>query len=219
VRSGAGEDGSERVTIIWPDGIVRDQWVEVTVLATEATCLPESQVFYVGNLRGELTGDRLVNDDDLSVLLANWSLGTSIAAGDLTIDGAVNDDDLSVLLANWGGSLGALSPAGGGASSASAPLLAALQEPEGASADRGARLAATATGPVAFDAGQFPRALPPLAVEARTGDDGLRSSSLRPIARPFGMSGAGDGTASRLDLDDSPVDLLAGRPLSPRGVR
>ncbi len=43
-----------------------------------------------------------IDDDDLSLLLANWGYGTTWGEGDLTGDGTVDDDDLSLLLANWG---------------------------------------------------------------------------------------------------------------------
>ncbi len=68
-------------------------------------------VFYVGHLSADVTDDGLVDDDDLSVILANWRTGTTLELGDVTYDGAVNDDDLSALLANWQGALASL-PAG-----------------------------------------------------------------------------------------------------------
>ena len=46
----------------------------------------------------DLTEDRVVNSDDLGVLLTGW--GTSIA--DVTGDGTTNSDDLGVLLSAWG---------------------------------------------------------------------------------------------------------------------
>ncbi len=56
---------------------------------------------------GDTTGNGFVDDNDLSILLANWTAtgggdGTWIT-GDLDGDGAVADNDLSVLLANWTG--------------------------------------------------------------------------------------------------------------------
>ncbi len=43
-----------------------------------------------------------VDDDDLSLLLANWNSGTTWGQGDFNLSGNVNDHDLSLLLANWG---------------------------------------------------------------------------------------------------------------------
>jgi hypothetical protein len=56
VRVGAGKGGSDRVTIIWADGAIRNQWLAVTVLPTSRTGLRYPDVFYVGNAVGE-TGD------------------------------------------------------------------------------------------------------------------------------------------------------------------
>ncbi len=51
---------------------------------------------------GDVNLSGLVNDDDLSLLLANWVIGDEWGEGDLNENGTVNDDDLSLLLANWG---------------------------------------------------------------------------------------------------------------------
>lgn len=56
VRQGAGVNGSDRVTIIWPDKAIVRQWLEVTVLTTPNTGLTTPSVFYFGNAVGE-TGD------------------------------------------------------------------------------------------------------------------------------------------------------------------
>ncbi len=44
----------------------------------------------------------LVDDDDLSLLLANWGIGDEWGEGDFNGSNTVDDDDLSLLLANWG---------------------------------------------------------------------------------------------------------------------
>ena len=56
VRSGAGVGGSARVTLIWPDSVIRNEWLQVRVLATPTTGLSQADVFYFGNLIGD-TGD------------------------------------------------------------------------------------------------------------------------------------------------------------------
>ena len=71
-------------------------------------------VFYVGSLRADLTGDRLVGDGDLSVLLTNWNTFAGAAQGNLNEAGIVDDADLSILLANWSDRLDALPSCGGG---------------------------------------------------------------------------------------------------------
>ena len=54
---------------------------------------------------GDANVDGVVNDDDLSVVLANWTgaggSGGSWRTGDFDGDGGVSEDDLSLLLANW----------------------------------------------------------------------------------------------------------------------
>lgn len=53
VRYGAGLNGSDRITLIWPDNAIQKQWLEVTVLATDQTGLASPDVFYFGNAIGE----------------------------------------------------------------------------------------------------------------------------------------------------------------------
>ena len=61
-------------------------------------------------MTGDANGDGVVNDDDLSVVLANWTgadgSGGTWRTGDFDGDGGVSEDDLSLLLANWDGSVG-----------------------------------------------------------------------------------------------------------------
>jgi len=53
VRPGAGAAGSDRVTLTWPAGAIRGQWLQVTVLANATTGLSDPDVFYFGNAVGE----------------------------------------------------------------------------------------------------------------------------------------------------------------------
>jgi len=56
VRTGAGVDDSDRVTLIWPDHAIENKWLQVTVKATTNTGLAAPDVFYFGNAIGE-SGD------------------------------------------------------------------------------------------------------------------------------------------------------------------
>src|SRR5205823_971379 len=56
VRPGAGAGGSDRVEVVWPDGAIQKQWLQVMVLNTPNTGLVASDVFYFGNAPGE-SGD------------------------------------------------------------------------------------------------------------------------------------------------------------------
>ena len=53
VRVTQGVGGSDRVTIIWPDGAIQKEWLEITVLANATTGLLADDVFYFGNAIGE----------------------------------------------------------------------------------------------------------------------------------------------------------------------
>ena len=56
-------------------------------------------------LMGDANYDGFVDDDDLSLLLANWKGGDmGWGRGDFNASQDVDDDDLSLLLANWTGS-------------------------------------------------------------------------------------------------------------------
>jgi hypothetical protein len=47
-------------------------------------------------LPGDANGDRVVNDEDASILAAHWQMN-----GDFNDDGVVNDEDASILAAHW----------------------------------------------------------------------------------------------------------------------
>ena len=50
---------------------------------------------------GDANCDGVIDDDDLSLLLANWGQSGQWAQGNFNGDDVINDDDLSLLLANW----------------------------------------------------------------------------------------------------------------------
>jgi hypothetical protein len=62
--------GSTRVSIVWADGAIRNQWLQVTVKANANTRLSQPDVFYFGNLAGETVapgaGDFAVNGSDVT---------------------------------------------------------------------------------------------------------------------------------------------------------
>jgi len=53
VRPGQGDEGSDRVTLIWEENAIENRWLQVTVKATPATGLDQEDVFYFGNAIGE----------------------------------------------------------------------------------------------------------------------------------------------------------------------
>ena len=67
VRAGAGQGGSDRLTIIWTDGAISNTWLEVTVKAGGNIGLITDYTFYFGNAIGEsgnFTTDAMVNASD-----------------------------------------------------------------------------------------------------------------------------------------------------------
>ena len=60
VERGGGVDNSDRVTIIWNDGAIRNQWLGVTVNAGQRTGLAAPDTFYFGNAVGD-TGNSATN--------------------------------------------------------------------------------------------------------------------------------------------------------------
>ena len=129
VRRGAGASGTDRVTLVLPDGVARNTWLRVTVNATADTGLAAADVFHFGNLAGEAdgAGTLTVNATDLALTRAN--VGTTGAAVanryDFNRDGVVNAADLLIARTNQRRSLpppGATSTA----VAAAAPPLARL---------------------------------------------------------------------------------------------
>jgi hypothetical protein len=108
VRRGAGVDGSDRVTLTFPAGSIRNTWVEVKALANARTGLPARDVSYFGNLVGETGAGsplRVEYDDYLATRAGVSSRSTPRGAGDHTGDGRVNPFDLVRARANQGRTL------------------------------------------------------------------------------------------------------------------
>jgi len=132
VREGGGEAGSDRVTIIFPNGSIRNQWLQVTVKLAGHTGLITPDVFYFGNAVGE-TGNS--SDDaivDVSDMTAMRGAGTSSADigndYDFGRDGRVNVFDLISLLDNRSTSETALQLITPAAIVASAPIAALVAD-------------------------------------------------------------------------------------------
>jgi hypothetical protein len=123
VRVGDGVGGSDRITLIWPDGTIADRWLEVTLLATPQTGLADPEVMWLGQLVGDANGDRTVDVGDLGILASGFgSAGGGVSGGDFNLDGTVDVGDLGVLAASWQHTLADLpagSPATAGVSTTS----------------------------------------------------------------------------------------------------
>jgi hypothetical protein len=114
VRRGETVDGASRIMLLWPEGAIRNTWVQVTVPANARTGLTSPDVFYFGNLVGE-TGDTAtplrVGALDLAgvrrVLNTNATLTSPY---DVNRDGRINALDLSAVRQNQTRSIAPLAP-------------------------------------------------------------------------------------------------------------
>jgi hypothetical protein len=114
VRRGAGFHGSGRVTVIFPDGAIRNAWLRVTVLATDRTGLAAPDVFYFGNLVGDAGdaqatgsggGARSIAVDAADLFATRRGIATPGSAAPANVadhnrDGRVNALDLVLVRAN-----------------------------------------------------------------------------------------------------------------------
>jgi hypothetical protein len=66
VRAGAGTGSSTRITVTWPDGAIRNQWLQVTVNPTTFTALTAPDVYLFGNLVGDSGGTWGVDARDVT---------------------------------------------------------------------------------------------------------------------------------------------------------
>ncbi len=103
VRTGAGINGADRITIIWADNAIQKQWLQVTVLADAATRLPTKDVFYFGNAIGETgnsTTDAIVDLNDVLAIRANHGVATITSPFDINRDGTVDTTDENIANSN-----------------------------------------------------------------------------------------------------------------------
>jgi hypothetical protein len=100
----------DRIMIQWADNAIRDRWVRITVRATVSTGLSQDQVYYLGHLAGETTGDvdgiYSVTFSDITPIRAQ--IGQTVSAGsmfDINKDGSVTFSDISAMRSSVGAQL------------------------------------------------------------------------------------------------------------------
>ncbi len=75
VRRGAGVNGTDRVTLLWPPGVISGRWLRCTVRAGPRTGLAGDDVFYFGSAPGESNspenGLAVVNETDVLAVRQN----------------------------------------------------------------------------------------------------------------------------------------------------
>jgi hypothetical protein len=105
IRPDQGVGGSDRVTIIWADYAIKDQWLEVTVKAGGNIGLPEDHVFYFGNIIGDTDGNGQISGGDCSTLVGQFGLRGSGLAADFNRDARTDTEDFAILRTVHGNSL------------------------------------------------------------------------------------------------------------------
>jgi hypothetical protein len=115
IASGAGASGSSRVQIAFPDNTVQNTWLRVTLVAGLTTALTANDVFYFGNVIGDLgVGNILtglpasqrirVNATDTGAVRSNQSTAANSAPVtniyDVDRNGRVNATDTGIVRSN-----------------------------------------------------------------------------------------------------------------------
>jgi hypothetical protein len=101
-RPGAGEGGTDRVTVTWADGAIVDRWLRVTVRATDRTGLAADDVFLFGNLAGDCDDGVVQAGDVLRARAARSDRAALTDPCDFNRDGRVNGVDVAVARARVG---------------------------------------------------------------------------------------------------------------------
>ena len=207
IRPGEGVGDSDRVTLIWADGAILNQWVEVTVRATANTALAADDVFYLSNLVGDCDGDGEVGSSDYGQFAGEFGRrgGIGAMAADLNGDGRVDLADLAIMRRAIGNSVLAptiLPTAAPGPVVESAldalavPGLVTSVNPEKASY-------------------QSPETTKPLGKDATV----IPSTALRASSNQLTADGDGNGMTAGIDLlMPSPSDSISGAPAISGGL-
>jgi hypothetical protein len=122
LRRGAGTGQTDRVSIVLPDGSVRNTWLKVTLRATPATGLSTPDVFYLGNLAGHTNPASApvrraptVTAADVARTRSRFATddAASLASCDFDRDGVVTANDVLAARRNLGRSLPVVAGPGG----------------------------------------------------------------------------------------------------------
>jgi subtilisin-like proprotein convertase family protein len=114
VRRGVDPDGDgdavDRITIIWPDNAIRNQWLKVTTPAGGNLGLSDTDVFFFGHLAGDTgfpAGVASVNAIDFQRVRRAIGLpaANANAVADFNHNGRIDATDLATVKANLGRSL------------------------------------------------------------------------------------------------------------------
>jgi hypothetical protein len=154
VRRGEGFGGAARVTLIWPDGVIANKWVEVTVKSDAnggGLGLASDDLFYFGNSLGDSDGDGSVGDGDLDLFIDQFGLSGGGLASDFDGDGRVALSDFTIMRERFGQSVATPSFPAPAPVAAGAP---AIESPLGVSAPIAPAVDALLVSPVSIEVGE-----------------------------------------------------------------
>ena len=109
VRPGAGVNGSDRISIILPNGSVTNEYLQVTVYGNGTTGLSANDVFYFGNVIGDTgnsASNTLVSASDIGAVRGNLSgfFAENVDSPyDINRDRFVNSADIATIRDNLSG--------------------------------------------------------------------------------------------------------------------
>ncbi|MEE8451980.1 MAG: clostripain-related cysteine peptidase, partial [Thermoguttaceae bacterium] len=149
LRRGAGDGDSDRITLVFNDGDIRNQWLQVTVYRDNFQ-LPGDDVFYFGNAAGDVDGDGAVGDRDLNLVLS--ALGSSTPSADLDQNGTIDVADVDALVFHFGAGLTPFAPPELVASITRDELFGPVENPAVAPGVSGSSLLAMPIGPMPYEA-------------------------------------------------------------------
>lgn len=110
IREDAGANGSDRITLIWPDNAIQNTWLQITLLANQNTGLSSSTTYIFGHALaegGNHPSNAQIDTTDIILPFQNQTAGG--AAGidspyDYNRDGTVDTTDIILAFQNQTGS-------------------------------------------------------------------------------------------------------------------
>ena len=97
LRRGAGVNGSDRITLLWPDDTIQTQWLKVTVKADANTALIAPDTFYFGNLPGDANGNGIVTIADIGMAKSrNLQVADITSPADFNRSGQITIADIGI---------------------------------------------------------------------------------------------------------------------------
>jgi hypothetical protein len=138
VRRGAGAGGADRIELLWADGTLQNQWLQVTLKADAVTRLAAApDVFYFGNLVGDANGNGIVSVADTAMTKSlSGQTATITSPADFNRNGLISVADTAIAKSFSGSTLTlftapaaspAAAPAGVSVASSTAPASSAAK--------------------------------------------------------------------------------------------